>query len=149
MFRAYSILVRTSYLLAIVQTLLSGCWLLIELGASRSSRVRIESEVLVFTVTTLVFVVPSARALLRLVFHRELVPHLNLVQRPVIAALVLISSTLGTALIALVAWTLLSTLPESPDGNLAGPMVLAIMLYAFALLTGEIVLVGRTARIAR
>ena len=148
MFRAYSILVRTSYLLAIVLALLSGSWLLIELGRSLYSRGGAETEVVVFAATTLVFVVPSARALVRLMVRGELVPSLRLVERPVIAALVLFSSALGTALIALVAWALLSTLPESPDGNVAGPLLLAIMLYAFALLTGEILLVGRTARIA-
>jgi len=55
----------------------------------------------------------------------------------------------GCALILMVAWGLITRLPPSTHANFGGPTVLALMLFAIALLTGECVLVGRIARSSR
>jgi hypothetical protein len=135
LFPTYSL---TSYLITCVVALFGGCWLLIEVGASAVSRGEIDAEVFLVVLAALAFVVPAGRALLRTMFRGELVPHAHVVERPVVTALVFVTSATGTALIVLVASVLLTTLPEPPDGNFGGPIILAFPLYAMALLTGDL-----------
>ena len=145
--RAFAILVRTSYLFTTLLASVSGIWMLVQFSQPLLDpppfAPSLDAKDLFAMTIALVLVVPSLRAFIRLLRQGELVPDSHLAERPVIAALVWLASAAGTALYLLVAWILLSTLPESRDVNLAGPLMLATMLYAFALLTGELVLVGR------
>jgi len=147
MFRGFAIAARASYLLAVLLTL-ALLLLAIERFVTVQSQPRAFArdalaDYLLAAVVLLVFGLPALRALARLFHHRDLLPEAHLRSMPVVATLVVLASALGTALILLVAWILITTLPESRDVNLAAPCALAAMLYAFALLCGEIVLVGR------
>jgi hypothetical protein len=147
MLRAGVIVVRTSYLLAaltslalstppLAELLYGGSWPLLSPRTSLSSLLWSAALILVFMVLPL-------RGAWRLVRHHELVPESHIRERPYVATLVVLASQCSNFLLLLVAWVLLTTLPESGDVNIAGPAVLALMLLAIALLVGEVVLVGR------
>ena len=147
MLRAGVIVVRTSYLLAaltsmalstppLVEFLYGGSWPLLSPRTSLSA-------LLWFTALILVFLVLPLRAAWRLVRHHQLVPESHILERPYVATLVVFASHCSNFLLLLVAWALLTTLPDSAHVNIAGPAVLALMLLAIALLVGEVVLVGR------
>jgi amino acid transporter len=149
MFRVYVILVRTGYLLAVLIVLTCITPSLAQFVRSTIQPAFIRRDWLVESLTgvvlVLLFLLPL-RALARLVRRSELIPDSHLLERPVVAFLVWITSITGCALALLVAWALISTLPEPHHGNLAAPAMLAFMMFAFALLTGELVLVGRLVR---
>ena len=147
MFRAFAAALRTSYLLAVMITLAllipATVQFIIAQTQPRLFAPDLLTDLLLPALALLVFGGPALRALARLLLHRELVPDSHVRERPLIALLVGLACAIGTTLVLLVAGALITTLPESRDVNLAAPCALAAMLYAFALLCGEIVLVGR------
>ena len=152
MFRTLATAARVSYLLAVLIAL-ALLLAAIERFVAVQSRPPpfapgLLTDYLLLAVALLVFAIPALRALARLFWRRDLLPEAHLRARPVVAALVVLASAMGTVLILLVAWILITTLPESHDVNVAGPGTLAAMLYAFSLLAGEVVLVGRTGNAA-
>jgi hypothetical protein len=93
------------------------------------------------------FIAPAIRLLFRLIRRAELIPEAHVREAPVISTLVFLACVLGSLLLLLVVWILLTTSPEERHGaNLAAPISLGLMFFAFALLTGECVLVGRSAK---
>jgi hypothetical protein len=145
-FRVFAIVVRTTYLLT---ALLVLAWAVPALVAFAQSLFRPEGfgpdasdlyGAVVFGVLCLL----SLRALERL-FHRStFVPDAHIRERPVVASLVVVSSILGWALALLAGWVAITSLPhEDIGGPLGGALMLALVLFAIALLIGELVLVGR------
>jgi hypothetical protein len=93
----------------------------------------------------LVFGATSVRALWRVVRRRAIVSDAHIAERWIVATLITLASLFAHLLVALVFHALWSTYPDF-DGNAAGPLALAGMLYAFSLLAGEAVLVGKGVR---
>jgi hypothetical protein len=149
MLTVFAGLVRISYLFAALAALIFNGPPLLQFARSLLQPTILTRnssyEIIMAACALLGLIAPASRALLRLLRHAELVPLSHLRERPVVATLVGVTSLCGNALALLVAWGVLSTLPESRGLNFAGPMMLAFMLFAFALLTGEMVLVGRSA----
>ncbi len=143
-FRAFAISVRSIYLLMVISGLAIGGWGLLEIFTGRG---RLDGESLVIIGFLLAYFWPAARAGIRLVRFRELVPDAHLRERPVIAAVVTIPAVVGILLLNLVLHVWIEIQPwgaEDVGGPLAGAVMLAVLLHVFALVTGEIVLVGRT-----
>ena len=152
MFRACAIVVRTSYLLAVLVTLVKVSQATYQfvraLDYPRMFGSGPSTDVFVILVL-LGFWVLALRALGRLLLRHELVPDDHLRERPVVASIVALTCILGTWMTLLPDWFLLTTLPESRDVNLAAPWALGLLCYAVALLVGELVLVGgRQSRLA-
>jgi hypothetical protein len=97
-------------------------------------------------VLAVMFLLP-ARALVRLFRRSELIPDSHLQERPVVAVFVVLACLLGSALVFLVGYVWLTTPPDVMNSDIGGPLaffaMLAVMCFAIALLTGELVLVGR------
>jgi len=144
MFRAFALLVRASYLLALLVSLACMLPALVQLLPGLPGGRWHWREGLFGVLFVIVFVALPLRAAWRLVRRRDLIPELHLRDRPVVASLVLLASACALLLSAIIALALFTRLPEA-DVNIAGPAALAAMLFAIAILTGEIVLVGRPA----
>jgi hypothetical protein len=74
------------------------------------------------------------------------VPDAHLRERPAVATVVVIPAVLGLLLLCLVIRALIDILPwgaEDVGGPIGGALMLAVLLHVFALLTAEIVLIGR------
>jgi len=99
-----------------------------------------------FLLTAGVFIVYGClpgRALLRLVLSRDLIPPPLLRERPAVAALVAGAAMVGTYMLAILGIMSVRRLDGSmEDFNAAPAVMLFLMSYAFALLTGELVLIG-------
>jgi pilus assembly protein TadC len=87
------------------------------------------------------------RAVTRLIRRGELVPDAHLRERPVIAMIVALPAVLGLLLVCAVIRVWIDSQPWGTDagGPLAGAAALSLLFTAFAVLTGELVLVGRSA----
>ena len=152
MFSLYVACVRSIYLLAVVIALVLGGWLLLQYVAvflRSDSFGRSHAQDMVIITFLLACVLPATRATIRLLRHRELVPDTHLRDRPLVSSLVAMASALAIALLYLLLHVWLAILPWGADdvgGPLAGAAMLAVILLVFALLTGEIVLVGHAHR---
>jgi hypothetical protein len=93
------------------------------------------------TLAIVVFGTTSARGLSRVVRRKPLVENGVVAECWALAALVTLANLLAHFLVANVFLAIWSTYPDF-DGNAAGPLMLALMAYAFALLTVECVLAG-------
>lgn len=143
MFRSFTILVRVTYLLAALAVLTCTLpWLMSFMRAlSRLSLWTLYEAALL----VVLFLLPL-RALNRVVRRSELIPDSHIRERPVVASLVLVTNLLGGTLFMLAGWVALTSLPaEDIGGPFAGAAMLALMLFAISLLTGEMVLVGKVA----
>lgn len=149
MFRVYAATVRSIYLLMVVGALAVGGWALLEFWTAfqRPGRSgRLDGQTLVIIAFLLAYVLPATRAAIRLLRFRELVPDAHLRERPAVATVVVIPAVLGLLLLYLVIRALIDILPwgaEDVGGPIGGALMLAVLLHVFALLTAEIVLVGR------
>ena len=149
MFRVYAVTVRSIYLLMVVSTLAVGGWAFREYLSAflRPGNRQLSVEDLVVIGFLLAYLVPAARAAIRLARVRELVPDAHLRERPVVAALVTIPAAIGVFLLYVVSRVWLDIQPWGGDdvgGPLGGAFILALLMHVFAMLTGEIVLVGGT-----
>jgi hypothetical protein len=146
MFRAFAIAVRTSYLLTVLTVLACAVYATVEFAHNLSTQELAEHDLgadLVTAALLVTFLLLPLRALSRTFVLVELVPGAHLRDRPVVATLVMVSGLLGCGLFLLIARILLDLLPSTADLNFAGPLMLALLLMAFSLLAGELVLVGR------
>ena len=136
-FRAFVILVRTTYLMTALLVLVWSATVLVSMAwADPGDRYR--------AIALVALCLLPVRALERLLHHATFVPDSHIRERPVVASLVCITSLLGWALMLLAGWTMIRVLPQVDIGGpLAGTLMLALMLFAIALLVGELVLVGR------
>ena len=150
MFSLCATIVRSVYLLAVACGFGLGGWFLLQYSVSilrAGGFNRIYAQDLVIVLFLLACVLPAGRAVIRLLRHGELVPNAHLRERPVVASLVTMSSSLAIFLVYVVLRIWLDIQPWGADdvgGPLAGLAMLATLLLVFALLTGEIVLVGRS-----
>jgi low temperature requirement protein LtrA len=127
MFRFFAVLVRTTYLVTVLVTLaLLVPWAFDGLSAA-------------FLLA--IFIVPAARALYRLIRFRELIPDARLREAPIVATLVFVSSAIASFLLVNLVWAFLTR--AGRDVELAPFVFFGLFWLAIALLTGEIVLVGR------
>jgi hypothetical protein len=148
-FRVFATLARTSYLLTALSVLAgAGLWL-VSLLQSLTRQLYIRADIWDLYAAG-IFVVMCAlplRALTRLIRRAELIPDSHLRERPVVAALVTIASVFGLVLCLLAASVWLAVMRGADGSDVGGPvgfaLMLALMSFAIALLTGEIVLVGR------
>ena len=93
----------------------------------------------------LVFGATSARALWRDA-RGPIIPDQRIAERPVVARVVGLTSLLGNVAFLLAFSVVVDIYRRSlSDVNLAAPVALTALFYAFALLIGEIVLIGRDA----
>ena len=146
MFRAFAILVRTIYLLTALLVLAWAAPSLVMFGRSllRPSQFPPDTWDLYGAVIFAVMCLLPLRALERLLHRAEFVPDAHIRERPIVASLVVVSSMFGWALALLAGWVGITSLPaEDIGGPLGGALMLALMLFAIALLIGELVLVGR------
>jgi hypothetical protein len=97
---------------------------------------------------TLVFGATSLRALWRVARRRPLLANARLAEMPVLAMLITLASAFAHLLVTTIFLAIWGAYPDF-DGNAAGPMMLALMLYAFSLLTAEAVIDGRVAQVVR
>jgi hypothetical protein len=147
-FRVYAAVVRSIYLLMVVSALAVGCVALMEFSSEflrPGGRGPLDIQDLVVIGFLIACVAPATRAAIRLVRFHELVPDAHLRERPVVATLVTIPAALGVLLLYLVARIWLDIQPWGHDdvgGPVAGATILAVLFHLFALLTGEMVLVG-------
>jgi hypothetical protein len=95
------------------------------------------------TLGVVVFGATSLRGLSRVLRRKPLVENGIVAECWGLAVLVILADLLAHFLVANVFLAIWSTYPDF-DGNAAGPLMLALMAYAFALLTVECVLVGPT-----
>lgn len=127
MFRIYAALVRTNYLVAVLVALTFLVpWTL--------------ASVCAFMLLGLL-IAPAARALYRLVRHWQLIPDANLREAPIVATLVCISSVLASFLLLYLHWALL--IRAGRDLEVAPLGFFGLIWLAIALLTAEVVLIGR------
>jgi len=150
MFRICAALVRSIYLLTVITSLVVGGWALAEFSTAllrqNMSRGAHVQGLVIFGIL-LAYVLPAIRAAIRLLRYRDLLPEANLRERPIVGAVVAVPAALGILLSYLVIRAWIDILPwgdEDAGGPLGGAMILTVLLQVFALLTGEIVLVGRT-----
>ena len=154
MFRVYAISVRSIYLLMVISALACGGWALLEFSTAflrPGGRDQLNAQDLVVIGFLLAFVWPAARAAIRLARFQELIPDAHLRERPVVATMVTIPAALGILLLYLFLRIWLEIQPWGADvgGPLGGVLILAVLLLVFALLTGEMVLVGRVSPATR
>jgi len=145
-FRVFAIVVRTTYLLTALLVLAWAAPALVIFVQSLFGPARFGPDAwdlygaLVYGVLCLL----PLRALERLLHRSTLVPDSHIRERPVVASLVVVTSVLGWALALLAGWVAITNLPhEDIGGPLGGALMLALVLFAIALLIGELVLVGR------
>jgi len=146
MFRAFAILVRATYLLTSLLVLAWAASTAVSFVQSLSRPSSFGRDIwdLYEAALLLVMCVLPLRALERLLDRGQFVPDSHIRERPVVALLVVISSILGWALALLAGWVMARRLPDADIGGpLGGALMLALALFAIALLTGEMVLVGR------
>lgn len=93
----------------------------------------------------LVFGATSVRAFWRVLRRRPILSDTRIGEHQVLSTLVMLGNLFAHFLVFNVFYALWSVYPDF-DGNAAGPLMLAAMLYAFALLVGEFVLVGSEAK---
>ncbi len=154
MFRVYAASVRSIYLLAVISSATLGVWLLLQSAwkflrpDSTGTADRLD---IVIIGLLLACVIPAARAIIRIGRRADLLPDAHLRERPVVASLVAFATVVGLLLVYLVlrAWLDIQPWGATDGGPIAGAAGLALLLVAFAMLTGEIVLVGRTEPLAR
>jgi hypothetical protein len=146
-FRAYVIAVRLAYLSAVVAAALIGGWTLVTTAGSTSSGISMIRYASAFEMMWYGFIIASvmcaARAITRPLRKISFLPESHLREMPAVATIVATCAVFADWLVFNLVLGLLQTLPDDADGNFAGPSLLALMLYTIALLTGEIVLVGR------
>jgi hypothetical protein len=150
MFRSFAVFVRTSYLLTVLAVLagvvLYGVlWVPALLNQQLFGR-NFAYDLWSATILAVMFLLP-ARALLRLLRRAELIPDTHLRERPVVASLVALCCLFGCALVFLVVSVWITTPPDRMNSDIGGPLAFfgmcALFWFAIALLTGELVLVGR------
>ncbi len=145
MFRVFAILVRTNYLVAVLVALAFFVPWLVQ-GAASLFRPTISGNETFWRQSILLlvlagFVAPALRALFRLVRRASLIPDSHLRGAPVVATVVLVASVLASFLFLNFAWAFLTR--AGRDVELAPFVFFGMFWLAIALLTGEIVLVGR------
>jgi hypothetical protein len=145
MFRIFAILVRTNYLVAVLVALVFLTPWLFD-GVVSLFRPGFVGNVNFWRTSILLlvlagFVAPAARALFRLVRRASLIPDSHLREAPVVATLVLFASAFASFLFLNLAWAFLTR--AGRDVELAPFAFFGLFWLAIALLTGEIVLVGR------
>ncbi len=146
MFRAYATLVRLAYFSAIAVALYLGGWWAVaiaripELGFAL--RYLSAFELIVYGLL-IICVVCAVRALLRAMRRESMLPEIRLRERPEVATVVALTAAFASFLVFNLVLAFLQLWPDTDDANFGGPGVLALMCYTIALLTGEIVLVGR------
>jgi len=148
-FKAFAILVRTTYLLTALLVLAWAASTLVSFTQSLFRPADFGRNLwdVYEAILLIVLCVLPLRALERLLVRATFVPDSRIRERPVVATIVVITSVLGWALALLAGWVMARKLPDADIGGpLGGAMTLALMLFAVALLTGELVLVGRAAR---
>jgi hypothetical protein len=127
MFRLFAILVRTCYLVTVLLTLL----ILVPAALDGMSAVFLLA----------IFIVPAARALYRLIRSRELISDARLREAPIVASLVFLAGAMASFLLLNFVWAFMTRAGRDIE---LGPFVFFGSIWlAIALLTGEIVLVGR------
>jgi hypothetical protein len=147
MFRAFAALVRSFYLLAVLSSAAFGGWLLLQslrvVIRPRAAELQYASALPMLCLLLAGFL-PSLRAIARLLKRTDLVPDERLRERPVVATTVALTAALGVLLLYFV---LRIWLDIQPWGAEAGPTMMvagaALLLITIAMLTGELVLVGR------
>jgi hypothetical protein len=148
-FRVLATLVRTSYLLTALLVLAGAALWLRSLLQSLTRQLSIHVDIwdLYAAVIFVVMCALPLRALTRLILRAELIPDSHLRERPLVAALVTIASVFGLLLSLLAGSVWLAVMRGADGSDVGGPLALALMLalmsFAIALLTGELVLVGR------
>jgi hypothetical protein len=150
-FRAYAIAVRLAYLSAVVVALTSGGWAAV--SAADASRPgfffgNLSASELAWFGLFIACVACAVRALVRPLRRSAFLPESHLRERPVVGTLVALAAAFASFLVFNVGLAFLQTWPDTHDVNFGGPTLLALLLYAIALLIGEIVLVGRTEKTA-
>ena len=93
------------------------------------------------TLGVVVFGTTSLRGLSRVLRRKPLVETKVVAEYWTLAALIMLANLLAHFLVVNVFLAIWNAYPDF-DGNAAGPLMLALMAYAFALLTVECVLVG-------
>ena len=101
-------------------------------------------EIAITALALFVFGATALRALWRVLRRRAFLSDTRIGEHPVLSALVTLGSLFAHFLVLNVFYAIWSVYPEF-DGNAAGPLMLAAMLYAVALLVGEFVLTERDA----
>ena len=127
MFRLYAALVRTTYLVTVLVTLA----LLVPAALDGLSAVFLLGG----------FIALAARAMYRLIRYRELIPDAHLREAPIVATLVLASSAIASYLLLALVWAFWTR--AGRDIELEPFVFFGAIWLAIALLTGELVLVGR------
>jgi hypothetical protein len=138
-------LVRTSYLITLLVALVFLVpWVF---DAVRSlfqpafSRNEMPWRLSILLLVLAVFIAPATRALLRLVRRADLFPESHMREAPIVSTLVLFASIAASFLFLNLAWAFLTR--AGRDVELAPFVFFGMLWLAIALLTGEIVLVGR------
>jgi hypothetical protein len=151
-FSAYAILVRLAYSSAVAASLCIGTWTLVSISKAQQPWLFL----LPLTIAELAWdslfiacVICAMRAMFRPLRRISFLPEGHLRERPVVGTLVALSAAFASFLVFNVVLAFLQTWPDTGDVNFGGPIILALVLYAVSLLTGEIALVGRIARNAR
>jgi hypothetical protein len=148
-FRVFAILVRTSYLLTALLVLAGAVLWLTEMLQSlvRQISIRLDIWDLYAAAIFAVMCALPLRAITRLLRRAELIPDSHLRERPVVATFVAVTCIFGLLLCLLAASVWLDVLRGADSDDIGGPLGLALMLalmsFSIALLTGELVLVGR------
>jgi hypothetical protein len=148
-FHPFAILVRTSYLLSALIVLAGATLWLVSILQSLVRQVSLRPDIW-DPYAAGIFIVMCAlplRALTRLIRRAALIPDSHLRDRPVVTTLVTIACIFGLLLCLLAGSVWLAVLRGADGSDVGGPLGLALMLalmsFAIALLTGELVLVGR------
>jgi MFS-type transporter involved in bile tolerance (Atg22 family) len=149
-FRAYATIVRLAYLSAAAVTLYLAVWSALSIARNPDpgySLLYLSTFELFVYGLLIACALCAVRALSRPLRRDSFLPESHLRERPVVGTLVALTSAFASFLVFNLVLAFLQLWPDTHDANFGGPSVLALLLYAIALLTGEIVLVGRTARI--
>jgi hypothetical protein len=141
---AFMVPVRVTHLFTCLAALAFTGWVLAQVPhmfATNSPHERgPDFELLGWTaIIVLFFGAPALRALWRVARRRPLVDDAQIPRRPVFWTLATLASLLAHFIVANVAYAVWTSYPDF-DGNAAGPLLLAALLYAFALVGGELVL---------
>ena len=152
MFRAYAISVRLAYLSAVTVAVFIAAWSLVSIVNAQQPwlmflRHRSIAE-LAWDALFIACIACAIRAVFRPLRRAALLPESHLRERPVVGTIVALTAAFASFLVFSIVLAFLQTWPDTGDVNFAGPAALALLLYAIALLTGEIVLVGRASRTA-
>jgi len=142
-------LIRTSYLLTALLVLAGAVLWLAEMLQSLVRQISIRLDIWDLYAVAIVAVMCALplRAITRLLRRAELIPDSHLRERPVVATFVAVTCIFGLLLCLLAASVWLDVMRGADSDDIGGPLGLALMLalmsFAIALLTGELVLVGR------